>query len=76
MYLKNLTGISVFTLFAAATLCAEETDTGTAPELGGATSAAVRALIHIIGDAVKIEAKLQHIPLGRSLYRVWLLCRP
>lgn len=66
MYLKNLTGISVFTLFAAATLCAEETDTGAVPELGGATSAAVRALIHIIGDAVKIEAKLIKILINAT----------
>ncbi len=61
-----LSGISVFTLFAAATLCAEETDTSTAPELGGATSAAVRALIHIIGDAVKIEAKLIKILINAT----------
>lgn len=61
-----LAGISVFTLFAAATLCAEETDTGAAPELGGATSAAVRALIHIIGDAVKIEAKLIKILINAT----------
>lgn len=66
MCLKNLAGISVFTLFAAATLCAEETDTSTAPELGGATSAAVRALIHIIGDAVKIEAKLIKILINAT----------
>lgn len=66
MCLKKLSGISVFTLFAAATLCAEETDTGAAPELGGATSAAVRALIHIIGDAVKIEAKLIKILINAT----------